>query len=66
MSQKLTLHVALMTLIASALTIVLVVIGGGLSNSAAVDLGQVVPLALACSAAFIVILVNPFERSIRD
>jgi hypothetical protein len=63
MSQKLSLHIALMTLIASALTIVLVVIGGGLSNSATVDLGQVIPLAIACAAAFIVILVNPFERS---
>ena len=61
MTQKLTLQVALMTLIASALSIVLVAVGGGLS-SAAVDLGQVVPLAVACAAAFIVIIVNPFER----
>ncbi|MEZ4520161.1 MAG: hypothetical protein R3A46_00760 [Thermomicrobiales bacterium] len=65
MTQKLTLQIALMTLIASCLTLVLVVVAGGLAGPAAVDMGQIVPLALASAAAFVVILINPFERSPR-
>lgn len=63
MTQKLTLQIALMTLIACSLTIVLVAIGGGMASPNAVDMGQVVPLALASAASFIVIVINPFERS---
>jgi hypothetical protein len=62
MTQKLSLQIALMTLIASALSIVLLVVGGGLAGSAAVDPGQVIPLAMACAIAFIIMLSNPFER----
>ncbi|CAN5486619.1 hypothetical protein BH23CHL2_BH23CHL2_00310 [soil metagenome] len=65
MTQKLALQVALMVLIASSLTFVLVAIGGGLAGPDAVDMSQIVPLAFACAAAFIVILVNPFERNAR-
>jgi hypothetical protein len=63
MTQKLTLQIALMILIASALSIVLVAIGGSLAGPAAVDLRQVLPLAIACAAAFIVIVANPFESA---
>lgn len=61
MTQKLTLQIALMILIASALSIVLVSVAGGLAGPSAVDLGQVIPLAVACAAAFVIILANPFE-----
>ncbi len=63
MTHKLTLQIALMTLIASALSIVLVAVGNGLAGPAAIDLGQIVPFAVACAAAFVIILANPFERS---
>lgn len=61
MTQKLSLQIALIILIASALSIVLLVVGGGITNAPAVDMGQVVPLAFACAVAFVVMLANPFE-----
>jgi hypothetical protein len=63
MTQRLTLQIALMVLIATAVSLILVVIGGGLAGPESVDLGQVLPLSFAGAAAFVVILANPFERS---
>ena len=65
MTQRLALQIALMTLIASCLALVLVVIGGGLAGPTTVDMGQVLPLAIASAAAFVIILANPFERPAR-
>lgn len=64
MTQRLALQIALMTLIATCLALVLVVIGG-LAGPSAVDMGQVLPLAIASAAAFVIILANPFERTAR-
>ena len=64
MTQRLALQIALMTLVASCLALVLVVIGG-LAGPSAVDMGQVLPLAIASAAAFVIILASPFERPAR-
>ena len=63
MTQKLTLQIALMVLVASAIALVLIGVGGGLAGSEAVDMGQIIPLAVASAAAFVVILANPFDRA---
>ena len=65
MTQRLTLQIALMVLIATAIALVLIGVGGGLAGSAAIDMGQVIPLAIASATAFVVILANPFERTVR-
>ena len=63
MTQKLALQVSLMILIATSLAVVLILVAGSLAGPKAVDLGQVVPLALASAAAFVIILSSPFERT---
>ena len=63
MTQKLTLQIALMTIVASCLSLVLLVIGSGAGAPDRVDAGQIFPLAIAGAAALVIIIANPFERS---
>jgi hypothetical protein len=61
MTQKLALQIALMMLVSSCLVLGLLIVGGGLDESASPDLGQIVPLAVTCAAALLVMVANPFE-----
>jgi hypothetical protein len=61
MTHKLALQIALMTLVSTCLVLGLLVIGGGLDRHATPDLGQIVPLAITCAAALLVLVANPFE-----
>jgi hypothetical protein len=61
MTHKLALQIALMMLVSSCIVIVMLAINSSLGNPATPDLGQVLPLAITCAAALLVIIANPFE-----
>jgi uncharacterized membrane protein (DUF485 family) len=63
MTQKLALQIALMMLVSSCIVLVLLALNSGLGNPVAPDLGQVIPLAITCAAALLVIVANPFDES---
>ncbi len=60
MSQKVAFQVAVMTIVSTCIALVLLTIGG-LGTDVVPDMGQIVPLAIACAAALVVIVANPFE-----
>ncbi len=59
MSQQITRQIALMTIFATCILVVALVVGFGLGANADAALGQAAPLAIVCGIALTVLLVEP-------
>lgn len=58
MSQQITRQIALMTVFATCILVVVLLVGFGLGANADAALGQAAPLALICGIAVTVLLVE--------
>jgi hypothetical protein len=61
MSQQTTRQIALVTVFATCMLMVALVVGLGLNASPRAAFGQVVPLAVVCAGALVFLLSDPFR-----